>query len=202
MRHHGVSFFAFVLAGLVLTAGWTWINDPDMFTLHSESKVWVEGTSSIHDWTCNVDQVKGSFVSADAASGIVPLSRVEVVVPVEEIACKNGTMNKKTYEALKSDEHPTIRYELDVSEVLSGSAADRFELRTTGHLTIAGVERAVEMTVTGKRLEDGRFRFSGQTPLLMTDYGIDPPRAMLGTLKTGDEVVVHFDVVAEPSNAR
>jgi hypothetical protein len=34
----------------------------------------------------------------------------------------------------------------------------------------------------------------------MSDYGIDPPTAMLGTLKTGDDVVVHFEAVGAPTN--
>lgn len=29
----------------------------------------------------------------------------------------------------------------------------------------------------------------------MTDYGIKPPKAMLGTLKTGDEVEIVFNVI-------
>jgi hypothetical protein len=30
----------------------------------------------------------------------------------------------------------------------------------------------------------------------MSDYGMKPPTAMLGTIKTGDAVTVHFDLVA------
>ena len=54
------------------------------------------------------------------------------------------------------------------------------------------------MIVEGRRLPDGQFRLTGSLPLLMTDFGIDPPKAMPGTLKTGDRVVVHFDVVVAP----
>jgi hypothetical protein len=32
----------------------------------------------------------------------------------------------------------------------------------------------------------------------MTDFGIDPPTALLGTLKTRDEVTVYFDVTVSP----
>jgi hypothetical protein len=28
--------------------------------------------------------------------------------------------------------------------------------------------------------------------MLMTDFGIDPPKALLGTIKTGDEIEVKF----------
>jgi hypothetical protein len=29
----------------------------------------------------------------------------------------------------------------------------------------------------------------------MTDYGIEPPKALMGTIKTGDDIVVHLDTV-------
>jgi hypothetical protein len=34
----------------------------------------------------------------------------------------------------------------------------------------------------------------------MSDYGLQAPVAMFGALRTGDEVTVHFDVVATPAN--
>ncbi len=30
----------------------------------------------------------------------------------------------------------------------------------------------------------------------MSEFGVDPPRAMMGTLRTGDRVTVHFAVTA------
>jgi hypothetical protein len=36
---------------------------------------------------------------------------------------------------------------------------------------------------------------TGELPLLMTDYGITPPKAMLGMLKTDPKIVVAFEVV-------
>jgi polyisoprenoid-binding protein YceI len=36
---------------------------------------------------------------------------------------------------------------------------------------------------------------SGDYTLKMTDYGIQPPKAMWGTIKTGDEVTIKFEIV-------
>jgi hypothetical protein len=35
----------------------------------------------------------------------------------------------------------------------------------------------------------------------MTDFALKPPTAMFGALRTGDEVVVNFDVVATQAAA-
>ena len=50
-------------------------------------------------------------------------------------------------------------------------------------------------------LADGHVRFTGQHPMLMSDFGMDPPSAMFGQLRTADEVVVHFDLVVAPGPA-
>jgi len=33
----------------------------------------------------------------------------------------------------------------------------------------------------------------------MSDYGMQPPTAMFGALRTGDDVTVHFDVAFVPA---
>ncbi len=195
MKHYGVSLFALLLTGFMITSP---RGNPTEFNLHAESKVWVEGTSSIHDWTCTVAQVNGSLVAETTPTDLGPISHVNVVIPARSIECKNGTMDKKTYKALKADAHPNIMFAFDTAEVVSGSATDGYTLQVTGRLTVAGVERGIDLSVQAHHLDGDRMRFSGNTPLLMTDFGIAPPKAMLGTLKTGDRVVVHFDVVAAP----
>jgi hypothetical protein len=42
---------------------------------------------------------------------------------------------------------------------------------------------------------DGALVVKGQLPILMTDYGIKPPTAMLGMLKTDPKVTVSFETV-------
>jgi hypothetical protein len=34
----------------------------------------------------------------------------------------------------------------------------------------------------------------------MTNFGVDPPTAMLGALRTGETVTIRFDVTAAPSD--
>jgi len=48
-------------------------------------------------------------------------------------------------------------------------------------------------------MQDGTIRFEGSHTMLQTDFGVDPPTALLGRLKTGDEVTVRFVVTATPN---
>ena len=192
--------FAVLLAIIMLSGGWSRIETPTRFMLIAQSKLWIEGTSTIHDWTCEIEQVEGFLDLETSVTAVAEFSRVEISVPVRSIDCNNGTMNKKMRKALAADAHPLILYELLDAKVFPGPADEAFQLKTTGRLLMAGTAKSIEMTVEGRRLPDGRFRLTGSLPLRMTDFGIDPPKALLGTLKTGDRIVVHFDVVVAPKS--
>ena len=185
---------------LLLVLAWQPPDPPDTYSFQADSRLWVEGTSTIHDWTCEASTLDGSLsvVTADAPQ----VSDVTVAVPVESLECKNGTMNRKAKKALGADDHPQITFELTTASVSTEVAEGDFAVDATGTLTIAGTTKTTELTAQGYRLENGQMRFKGSYPMQMTDFGVDPPSAMLGTLKTGDEVVVHFDVVAASSSTQ
>jgi polyisoprenoid-binding protein YceI len=174
---------AFLALGV---AGWA----VQSYTFEPSSKIWVEGTSSVHDWECQVAQFAGAVDAEAGENGLAALSGTTLAVPVRGIDCDNGTMNGKLRDALGST---PIRYTLTSATLGAPAAEGWITIRTTGQLTIAGTTRAVQMEVKGKAIDGNRFRFTGQHALKMTDFGIDPPTALLGTLKTGDQVTVHFD---------
>ncbi len=157
----------------------------------------VTGTSTLHDWECAVTAWQGR-VELGQAGKLASLQATEVVVPVASISCKNGTMDRKMREALKAEDYPEIRFVLTRVDSVAAEAKG-YRLQVQGELTIAGVEQPVQMRLLA-RPEDGGWRFQGAQPLSMKAFGIKPPTAMLGTLRTGDEVVVHFDVVARPAS--
>lgn len=194
------------LVAVLLIGGWM-LRPPQRYQLVAdESKLWIEGTSTIHDWSCTAQQLNGTFsisLPDSAASSSEPIASIAdatVTVPVKQIDCDSGTMNGKMRDALQADAYSIVIYNLNEATVqpLPDSSTAWFQAQTTGQLNITGTTRTIEMTVKGKRLDDGHLRFVGSTPLLMKDFGVDPPTAMFGALKTDNRVVVHFDVVAVP----
>ena len=121
-----------------------------------------------------------------------------VAIPVTSLKSEHAKMDKLMAEALKANTNPTIKYELTQAVVAQPGAT--FTLDTRGKLTIAGVTRDVEMKVTGTRDSAGTYFLTGQVPIRMTDYGIKPPTAMLGTIKTGNDVKVTFRWAVHPAN--
>ena len=165
-----------------------------------ESKLWIEGTSNLHGWSCKATALDAA-VELDAATAtqisVAPpksLKRVQVKVPVKSIKCGHGGMDDNLYKALKADDSPDISYIMATFDAAPGEAKDSFTLHTVGTLTIAGKENNLSMDVTATRMPDGTVKAVGVVPIKMTDYGIKPPTAIFGRLKTGDEVKVNFEL--------
>lgn len=162
-----------------------------------ESKLWIEGTSNLHGWSCTAEKFEAAIeVDAAAAAQLATaapkvLKRVEVKVPVKALKCGHGGMDDNVYKALKADATPDISYIMATFEAAPGQG-DGFTLKTTGTLAMAGKENPLAMEVVATRLPDGTVKATGVVPIKMTDYGIKPPTAMFGTLRTGDEVKVNF----------
>ena len=102
------------------------------------------------------------------------------------------------YTALKAPEKSSqgaIVAKLDGLPMTDGIART---LVVTGTLMIAGVERPVRITVRGDRLPGGTLRARGTLPILMTDFGVKPPRPWGGILKTANKVLIQFEIFVDP----
>lgn len=164
------------------------------------SKIWVTGTSSVHDWHCAVTESTG-FLKASLNTGISAISAAEVHLPVSAIDCDSKKMDGKVRDALNDDDKtPHIAFVLDSATI--ATLSDSVTVTVTGDLTIAASTQSVTFDVTGKASEGNTMTFTGSVPVLMSDHGVDPPTAMFGALKTGDEVVVHFEVVTTLPDAQ
>ena len=165
-----------------------------------DSKLWVEGGSNLHGWSCKASSID-AMIDVDEAflksASPTQLKKVQVKVPVRNLKCGHGGMDGNLYKALKADESPDISYILGSFEVVP-AAGDAFTVKSVGTLKIAGTEKTVNMDVSTTKLADGSIRADGEVPLLMTDFGVKPPTAMFGTLRTDNKVTVKFSLLVGP----
>ena len=188
------TFYALLLTLLATVAG------ADRFASAPGSFIRVEGTSTLHAWKMEGATIEGQISAPpiEAWKSGNPEANVNLAIPVKSIKSEHAKMDKLMAEALKAGTNPEIRYAM-TSAVLEQSDPETFLVKTRGRLTIAGVTRDVEMQITGAR-EKSQYVFTGRVPIKMTDYGIKPPTAMLGTIRTGDDVKVTFRWVVAAEN--
>ena len=181
----------------------------------ASSRVTVEGTSTLHDWHVGGQHVGGYVVVQehelaslwrDSGSSLHELApTVQVEIPVTSLMSGKRGMDEKMREALKADMHPVIIYRLESAKVTARQTAQAEDvggsltIETKGILTVAGIERKVDMPMHVRWLSNHRLEVRGETTLRMTEFGIEPPKAMLGTVRTGDTVHVYWTWVLAPS---
>lgn len=182
----------FVLALAAITAS------AEKFLGTKGSVVRVEGTSTLHAWKMESPSIQGQIQAPTPDNWNAPAKAV-VTIPVTSIKSEHAKMDKLMAEALKAKAHPEIRFEMTAATPRNADG-NAFVLETRGKLTIAGVTRDVAFDVQGSHNADGRYTLVGQAPIRMSEYGIKPPTAMMGTIKTGDDVKVTFRWVVEKTH--
>jgi polyisoprenoid-binding protein YceI len=122
---------------------------------------------------------------------------VKMEIPVLSIESPRGaTMDNKTYNALKSEEHPNIIFEVTEDQILeiTDPQENKFQLDVAGKLTIAGHTKLISLILDGQKVDADTFRFKGSIPVDMVTYEVEPPTAMFGQIKTGKDVSIDFEL--------
>jgi hypothetical protein len=170
-------------------------------TVRPDSRLWLEGTSNVRDWRCEATTLDASIDVDDSAehNGAITATRirgVQVRVPTHALTCGGSQMDHIMYKALHVDDAPDCRQIVGHFDVVSTSP-DANSLVMQGTLRIAGRERVVRVPVVFEEQRDGSVRAQGALPILMTDYGISPPTALFGVLRTENRIVVKFDLLVD-----
>ena len=204
IRAAGGLFAALLAAGASLESLGTERYEADL----ASSRVTIEGTSTLHDWHAEGQHLEGYVIVQEGVLASLwenndppsqPLApTVHVEIPVTSLMSGKRGMDDTMREALKAGAHPLITYRLESAQLTGRQAAQAEDasgsrmIDTTGVLMVAGVERTMDIPMRVRRLSDHRLEISGKTSLRMTEFGIDPPKVMLGTIRTGDTVHVHW----------
>lgn len=162
--------------------------------LQQPSRIGITGTTSIYGkWACEgparVDAALGDPLPpvSELARGI---RVVKVTVDVGKIECHSGTLNKSLRKALKEKDHPRVRFNVQKYEFKNnGDTAN-----VSGEFMIAGVGRPVEFVAKLTPVLQGGVQIRGGLEILMTDYGIKPPKALLGMMRVRDKITIQFDI--------
>ena len=159
----------------------------------SSARLTISGTSSLHDWTMKSESTTCDAVFQINSQGD-PLQLASMVVSVSSESLKSGKsgMDKNAYSALKTDKNKQITFQLASGEIKGKT------IRCVGSLTIAGTTKQIDLDATYILLSDGSIQCKGSKKLAMRDYDVEPPSFMFGTVTTGNEITVSFEVVLAP----
>lgn len=167
-------------------------------TLLPGAGITIKGTSNIHDWEATATRTEARFELAGAGqvslNSLAPdmFRMLQLTIPVKDLDTDKRGLTKNIHKYLDESNHPNITFtltEIAAIEQQTGTA----KISVKGTIRAAGRDRNIEIDVNAEEL-NGIFRFSGSQDLKMTDFGIDPPTALLGTIRAKDDITVYFDL--------
>jgi len=157
----------------------------------------LSGTSTLHKWNMNATSFTGDaqfgFNPANA-SQLTSIKSLSFSLPVLNLKSNERGLDKNAYKALKSGAYKNIAYKLTTANV-QPAIGNKYLVKTTGNLSIAGVTNAIDMNVYCVVNKDATITCTGSEHLKMTDYEVKPPTFMLGAMKTGDDITLDFTMV-------
>lgn len=152
------------------------------------SNMVVQGTSTLHDWEMNVIEFTSSLILVEP-NNIEKLKLCSVSLDVKSLESEHSLMDKKAYAALKENDFPKIKG--TVISVLSQSTYYDVQIE----LSIAGVTKVFTRSVNSKIVQDGVIEVNGTWEFKMSEFDIEAPVAVFGTIKTGDDIKVKFTLL-------
>lgn len=158
-----------------------------------ESFVVIKGTSSLHDWT-----MKGEAVVADADIVVDQNMQLKEIrsfngeVPIKNLKSGKFGMDGIAYDALKEEKFPIIKFFLKTIDEIDPVTK---QVTAQFNVTIAGVTKPMEIQGVYTDLKNGELKIIGEKKMKMSEFKVDAPTAMFGTIKTGDEIAIEFNMV-------
>ncbi len=153
------------------------------------------GSSNVHDWvmTSTAMESQGNFKFGEG-NQLRAITSFSFSLNAKSLKSDHESMDSRTYKTIKADQYPKIVYKLN-SAAITEVQKNKYLVKTTGDLTIAGATQTITMNVTAVVNADNTLNCTGSQKIKLTDYKIDPPSFMLGAMKVKDDLTIQFNLI-------
>ena len=161
------------------------------YVLTTDQELIVFGTSTLHNWEMVTSEANGEGLFTLENGVLTEVNDFRISFKGEDLESGKGIMNRNTRRALDTENTPMITFKLtDLKANASG------KLEAWGDFTAKGNTRNIKFDVSYK-MNGELIDVQGTTSFKMTDFGIEPPVALAGTLRTSDVVGIEFYLTFE-----
>lgn len=148
------------------------------------SNMEIKGTSNVQDWGIYVNDITGKAEMSENS-----IQDLEFSILTETFKGRVAGMRSQIKKTIKQEEYPELSFVLQEVESFEGGNAV-----INGSLTVAGITQLIK--VYGKVVKwDNGFKISGEKPMKLTDFNIEPPDAMYGSVKAADDIKIKFKIL-------
>ena len=151
----------------------------------TESKITVDGTSNLHDYTLTSEELKGSASLFIEDGKIANIKKVVVTLKTESLESSKAGLKRNAMKSLQPEANPIISFiAFDMPS----------EGKVSGILNVAGYDSDQEFDYTTE-WKDGKLYVTAKGQVKFTDFQLDPPSALAGTVKAKDLLDLQMHIV-------
>ncbi|QCR21482.1 YceI family protein [Pontibacter sp. SGAir0037] len=164
------------------------------YELTGKPELKVSGGSTLHDWEMVTASAQGKAEIIVEDQAIKSIKSGEMTMKSESLKSGKGAMDDIAYKTLKTKSYEDIQFRMTSFKNISPN-----RMQVTGNLTIAGVTKSVTFEVQ-PQVKGATVELKGQAAIKFTDYKLTPPTALLGTIKTDNNLKISFKANFQPIN--
>lgn len=190
--------FLMLFIALFLNIDFTIAQDQDIRLNLENHEMKIDGDANVRSWDAEVKTINADFVmrafDVNDLSGLTSdhFKNLKLTIPVSDIESDSGRLTKNLQGYLKGDKHPEITFTLNEINNVQVDG-DNATISAEGVINAAGVDHTTNMIVNVTFNGDS-VTFSGEKELLMTNFDIKPPTAVMGTVRARDEIRIPYSL--------
>ena len=162
------------------------------YSMSDDFEITIQGTSTLHDWEINCTEAEGSAHFLVKNGKIKSVETLSIQINATSLKSGKEGMDENTYKALKVESFPSILFSL--SNVKSIKVRDKttYKIEFDGLIEVSGIQKTVTSMVSCITNKNG-IQCEGILNLQMTDFKIDPPTALFGSIETDNNISVYYN---------
>ncbi|MEB2773885.1 hypothetical protein SYJ56_01115 [Algoriphagus sp. D3-2-R+10] len=166
--------------------------------IDSGSVIEIAGSTNISNFRCESKKYQGGDVLTETYFPDRDMSEWsgEVILQTINFDCFNAIMTNDFRETLQIKDHPTISVRF-LNLIKDSENINQENLRGEVEITLAGVSKIYPISCVFLAKNGGKALLAGERKLAFTDFEIDPPVKLLGTIKVRNSIEVNFGLVLE-----
>ncbi|MDR7128570.1 hypothetical protein J2X69_000902 [Algoriphagus sp. 4150] len=166
--------------------------------IDSGSVIEISGSTNISSFRCESKEYQGGDILTETYFPSRDMSEWsgEITLKTVNFDCFNALMTIDFRETLQMEKHPTIGVRF-LKMTKESENINQENLRGEVEITLAGVSKIYPISCVFLAKNGEKALLTGERKLAFTDFEIDPPVKLLGTIKVRDSIEVSFGLVLE-----
>jgi hypothetical protein len=185
-----------------LFAGFSF-KDDSAFLLHRfivqpSSSLTINGKTNVNSFQCGIKYYSGKDTLVLREGGRLQkpvFIKGSVALKASLFDCGMQVMTNDFCNTIKSNQYPEVVIDFKSFEKVPDYDAKKEKFKGTMAISLAGASKEFSLLCSIQPQSSGVIHLSGKRKFLFSDFNLEPPKKMMGMIKTEDELNVHFNLV-------